>query len=193
MAYVLPADVTAYKGKIEGENFVLSKIDVKDGEDNNVIPMNVPVILRMNPNENTSETVDGFPTIQKKTITLTTSEYDTAFDNDENDLIGSDVDIATAPANSYILSYGSKGLGFYEWSNNELEAHKAYVINPPGSSPAKAFIFRFEDEATGVNRNGIIDHSPSDSELMIHNLSGIRLSKPQKGINIINGKKVWVK
>lgn len=192
VAYILPSGVTAYKGQIDGEHFVLSKIDVKDGEDNNVIPMNVPVILRMNPNENTSETVAGFPTIQKKTITLTTSEYDNAFDNTGNDLIGSDVIIASAPANSYILSYGSKGLGFYEWATHELEAHKAYVIKSP-SNPAKALIFRFEDDVTGFNRDGITDIPSDDSEVIIHNLNGIRLSKPQKGVNIINGRKVWVK
>ena len=189
---ILPAGVTAYKGNIDGRYLVLTAIVATDDIGNNVIPKNVPVILRMDPNENTSETVDGFPTIQKKTITLTTTEYDPEFINDNNGLIGSDDGIATAPANSYILSFGSKGLGFYAWANHPLEGHKAYVINSSGSS-AKALIFRFEDDAAGISQDAITDFDSDDSELVIHNLNGIRISKPQKGINIINGKKVWVK
>ena len=201
---ILPAGVTAYKGNIDGRYLVLTAIVATDDIGNNVIPKNVPVILRMDPNDNTSETVSGFPTIQKKTITLTTTEYDpeftndnngligSEFTNDNNGLIGSDDGIATAPANSYILSFGSKGLGFYAWATHPLEGHKAYVINPSGSS-AKALIFRFEDDAAGISQDAITDFDSDDSELVIHNLNGIRISKPQKGINIINGKKVWVK
>ena len=190
---ILPAGVTAYKGNIDGRYLVLTAIVATDDIGNNVIPKNVPVILRMDPNDNTSETVSGFPTIQKKTITLTTTEYDhPEFTNDNNGLTGSDDGIATAPANSYILSFGSKGLGFYAWATHPLEGHKAYVINPSGSS-AKALIFRFEDDAAGISQDAITDFDSDDSELVIHNLNGIRISKPQKGINIINGKKVWVK
>ena len=193
VAYILPSGVTAYKGQIDGEHFVLTKIDVKDEENNNVIPMDVAVILRMNPNEAVGTPIPGDPyNIKTKLITLTTSEYATEFDNTNNELIGSDVVIAEALANSYILSYGSKGLGFYEWATHELEAHKAYVIKSP-SNPAKALIFRFEDDVTGFNRDGITDIPSDDSEVIIHNLNGIRLSKPQKGVNIINGRKVWVK
>ena len=193
VAYILPSGVTAYKGQIDGEHFVLTKIDVKDEENNNVIPMDVAVILRMNPNEAVGTPIPEDPyNIKTKLITLTTSEYATEFDNTNNELIGSDVVIAEALANSYILSYGSKGLGFYEWATHELEAHKAYVIKSP-SNPAKALIFRFEDDVTGFNRNGITDIPSDDSEVIIHNLNGIRLSKPQKGVNIINGRKVWVK
>lgn len=193
VAYILPSGVTAYKGQIDGEHFVLTKIDVKDEENNNVIPMDVAVILRMNPNEAVGTPIPGDPyNIKTKLITLTTSEYATEFDNTNNELIGSDVVIAEALANSYILSYGSKGLGFYEWATHELEAHKAYVIKSP-SNPAKALIFRFEDDVTGFNRDGITNIPSDDSEVIIHNLNGIRLSKPQKGVNIINGRKVWVK
>ena len=189
---ILPAGVKAYKGNIDGRYLVLTAIVATDDIGNNVIPKDVPVILRMDPNDNTSETVSGFPTIQKKTITLTTTEYDPVFTKDNNGLTGSDDGIATAPANSYILSFGSKGLGFYAWATHPLEDHKAYVINPSGSS-AKALIFRFEDDAAGISQDAITDFDSDDSELVIHNLNGIRISKPQKGINIINGKKVWVK
>ena len=193
VAHILPSNVTAYKGRIEGAYFVLTAIVAKDEDDNNIIPKDVPVILRMQPNNDTGVAIPGDPyQIKIKQISLTPSESELTIDNTGNELIGSDVVIDNAPDNSYIFSFGSKGLGFYEWpTTHSLEAHKAYVIKSP-SNPAKALIFRFENDTTGIN-DAIKDFTPYVSDVVIYNLNGIRLSKPQKGINIINGKKVWVK
>lgn len=192
IAHILPTGVKAYKGKIEGNNLVLTAIEAKDDDDNDIIPKNVPVILRMMPNEEAGVPIPGDPyQIKTKQISLTTSESELTIDNTDNELIGSDIVIATAVANSYILSFGSNGLGFYEWSTHPLEAHKAYVIKD-SANPAKALTFRFEDDVTGIN-DAITDFMFNDSNMVIYNLNGIRLSKPQKGLNIINGRKVWVK
>lgn len=192
IAHILPTGVKAYKGKIEGNNLVLTAIEAKDDDDNDIIPKNVPVILRMMPNEEAGVPIPGdLYQIKTKQISLTTSESELTIDNTDNELIGSDIVIATAVANSYILSFGSNGLGFYEWSTHPLEAHKAYVIKD-SANPAKALTFRFEDDVTGIN-DAIKDFMFNDSNMVIYNLNGIRLSKPQKGLNIINGRKVWVK
>ncbi len=192
IAHILPTGVKAYKGKIEGNNLVLTAIEAKDDDDNDIIPKNVPVILRMMPNEEAGVPIPGdLYQIKIKQISLTTSESELTIDNTDNELIGSDIVIATAVANSYILSFGSNGLGFYEWSTHPLEAHKAYVIKD-SANPAKALTFRFEDDVTGIN-DAIKDFMFNDSNMAIYNLNGIRLSKPQKGLNIINGRKVWVK
>jgi uncharacterized repeat protein (TIGR02543 family) len=192
IAHILPTGVKAYKGKIEGNNLVLTAIEAKDDDDNDIIPKNVPVILRMMPNEEAGVPIPGdLYQIKIKQISLTTSESELTIDNTDNELIGSDIVIATAVANSYILSFGSNGLGFYEWSTHPLEAHKAYVIKD-SANPAKALTFRFEDDVTGINET-IKDFMFNDSNMVIYNLNGIRLSKPQKGLNIINGRKVWVK
>ena len=192
IAHILPTGVKAYKGKIEGNNLVLTAIEAKDDDDNDIIPKNVPVILRMMPNEEAGVPVPGdLYQIKTKQISLTTSESELTIDNTDNELIGSDIVIATAVANSYILSFGSNGLGFYEWSTHPLEAHKAYVIKD-SANPAKALTFRFEEDVTGINET-IKDFMFNDSNMVIYNLNGIRLSKPQKGLNIINGRKVWVK
>ena len=192
IAHILPDGVKAYKGKIEGNYLVLTAIEAKDDDDNDIIPKNVPVILRMMPNEEAGVPIPGdLYQIKTKQISLTTSESELTIDNTDNELIGSDIVIATAVANSYILSFGSNGLGFYEWSTHPLEAHKAYVIKD-SANPAKALTFRFEDDVTGIN--DAITEFKSDSSLVeIYNLNGIRLSKPQKGINIINGRKFWMK
>ncbi len=192
IAHILPDGVKAYKGKIEGNNLVLTAIEAKDDDDNDIIPKNVPVILRMMPNEEAGVPIPGdLYQIKTKQISLTTSESELTIDNTDNELIGSDIVIATAVANSYILSFGSNGLGFYEWSTHPLEAHKAYVIKD-SANPAKALTFRFEEDVTGINET-IKDFMINDSNMVIYNLNGIRLSKPQKGLNIINGRKVWVK
>ena len=144
IAHILPTGVKAYKGKIEGNNLVLTAIEAKDDDDNDIIPKNVPVILRMMPNEEAGVPIPGdLYQIKTKQISLTTSESELTIDNTDNELIGSDIVIATAVANSYILSFGSNGLGFYEWSTHPLEAHKAYVIKD-SANPAKALTFRFE-------------------------------------------------
>ena len=192
IAHILPSGVKAYKGKIEGNYLVLTAIEAKDGDDNDIIPKNVPVILRMMPNEEAGVPIPGnIYQIKTKQISLTTSESELTIDNTDNELIGSDIVIATAVTNSYILSFGSNGLGFYEWSTHPLEAHKAYVIKD-SANPAKALVFRFEDDVTGIN-DAIMDFKSDSSQVEIYNLNGIRLSKPQKGLNIINGRKVWVK
>ncbi len=192
VAHVLPTGVTAYKGQIDGNYFVLTAIEAKDENDNDIIPKNVPVILRMLPNEEAGVSIPGdLYQIKTKQISLTTSESELTIDNSDNELIGSDIDIYTAVTNSYILSFGSHGLGFYEWATHPLEAHKAYVIKDP-SNPAKALIFRFENDVTGIN-DAITEFKSDYSKETIYNLNGLRLSKPQKGINIINGRKVWVK
>ena len=54
---------------------------------------------------------------------------------------------------------------------------------------AKSFTFVFQD-ATGIKT---VEHVSAEQAAEIFNLAGQRLSKPVKGINIINGKKVLVK
>ena len=76
-------------------------------------------------------------------------------------------------------------------SGNTVPANRAYLpINLGSGSPVKAFTFEFSD-ADGIqsinNEQLTIDNSA------IFNLAGQRLNKLQKGINIVNGKKVLVK
>ena len=75
VAHVLPTGVTAYKGQIDGNYFVLTAIEAKDENDNDIIPKNVPVILRMLPNEEAGVSIPGdLYQIKTKQISLTTSE-----------------------------------------------------------------------------------------------------------------------
>lgn len=104
----------------------------------------------------------------------------------DNVLKGTDEDIDAA--GKYILAKpANEPAGFYKATSGTIKGGKAYLELPEGSD-IKAFYFE-DENATGIsavennlNENGVI-----------YNLAGQRMSKMQKGINIINGKKVLVK
>jgi hypothetical protein len=94
---------------------------------------------------------------------------------------------------NYILSNGSYGVGFYTLSQTgTLDAGKAYLQLPTASvAGIKALKIEFDenDDPTGI----AITSNTSAEENTIYNLAGQRVSKAQKGINIVNGKKVFIK
>ena len=102
--------------------------------------------------------------------------------NIANDLKGTDADTA-ADGTMYILANGSEGIGFYK-AEGTIPAGKAYFQS---ASSVKAFFFS-GDDATGINE--VNDQWSMINGQSIYNLAGQRVSKMQKGINIINGKKV---
>lgn len=88
-------------------------------------------------------------------------------------------------AGKYILAKpAGQPAGFYKATQGTIKAGKAYLELPEGVD-IKAFYFE-EDEATGIN----FVESKLNENGAIYNLAGQRLNKVQKGINIINGKKV---
>ncbi|MBQ5938073.1 MAG: hypothetical protein IJL50_09575 [Bacteroidaceae bacterium] len=172
--FKVPSGVTAttYKlgdgyGKLE-ESRVYSEGDV--------IPAGEPVVL-----QGAAGTYKFYPV--KNTLNVP---------DPNNILLGTDGAEQTASGYDeyFILSYNStKGVvGFY-WKNSDGSgftngAHKAYLALG-GASGVKGFDLD-GDEATGisdvdanVNANG-----------PIFNLAGQRVGKMQKGINIVNGKKI---
>lgn len=107
-----------------------------------------------------------------------------------NHLRGSDVDCETE-FSTFILSYGQDGLGFYRNTSGKLAAHKAYLpYSGSSSSYAKAITMVFDDDET-TSLSGVIDNM-NDQEA-IYNLSGQRVDGLQKGVNVVNGKKVFIK
>jgi len=91
-----------------------------------------------------------------------------------------------------VLGNGTSGIGFYQM-NGTASANKAYLPYPHvASTPVKGLFLVPGDELM----DGVNDLSPNPSpvsEGSIYNLAGQRLSKLQKGVNIVNGKKVLVK
>ena len=90
-----------------------------------------------------------------------------------------------APVGSYVLQDVDETVGFYQVASGKqptVGANRCYLTV---SSNIKAFFFN-EDDATGVNDLNV-DLNAND---IIYNLAGQRINKMQKGVNIINGKKI---
>ncbi len=88
----------------------------------------------------------------------------------------------------YVLSKPQgDNLGFYKANNNKVAKNRAYIKVPAELSGAKSFTINLEDDPTGIVN---LNDNVNANEEAIYNLAGQRLSKMQKGINIINGKKV---
>ena len=81
----------------------------------------------------------------------------------------------------YVLAQVDGVVGFYK-ATGTIAAGKAYYQSASG---VKAFYF------SGDDTTGIVSLTDEKAEgTSIYNLAGQRLQKMQRGINIINGKKV---
>ena len=86
-------------------------------------------------------------------------------------------------AGKYILAKpDGEPVGFYKATIGTIKAGKAYLESGSG---VKVFYF-VGDESTGIA--GILEGQKVQGA--VYNLAGQRLSKMQKGINIVNGKKI---
>ena len=91
-------------------------------------------------------------------------------------------------ATDYVLGLNGDVVGFYHWDQSTLAANRAYIDTP--DTPVKGFVINWGD-VDGINSVQCSGLKVQDSE--IYNLAGQRMSRVQKGINIVNGKKVMVK
>ncbi len=105
-------------------------------------------------------------------------------DVDSNVLTGKVAAIAR-PAGSYILATGSHGVGFYADGATTIPGFKAYLPASTGGSSVKTFRFALAD--------GIGSLNSEQMKSVCYDLQGRRISKPARGLYIINGKKVLVK
>jgi len=96
----------------------------------------------------------------------------------------------TTGDNIYVFSWdgeNASSVGFYKASGGTLAAHKAY-LDLSGASAREFLELNFEDSPSGIS-----DVTARTDDGVIYNLQGVRLNKLQKGINIVNGKKMMVK
>ncbi len=91
----------------------------------------------------------------------------------------------------YIFANGANGVGFYlmKKSSDPIGANKCWMewTVPAGQAEVRSFVISFDD-ATGIS--DIIPETKENRTHLIYNISGQRLNKPQKGLNIVNGKKI---
>ena len=156
----IPDNVEAFAGKVNNLTGNLTLVPIEDA-----IPQGEAVILR-----GEAGYYSFVPTESADAV--------------DNDLSGSNGDV-DGGANIYALSNlgGEAEIGFYPTGNYKIPAGKAYLSGVAG---VKGFTFVFEDTEDGIKT---LSNSPLKGE-NIYNLAGQRINKMQKGINIVNGKKI---
>ena len=102
----------------------------------------------------------------------------------EGNLLKPAVEDVNADGTQYILADGTQGVAFYQaTAGTTIAAGKGYLEFT--DAPVKVFCFD-GGSATGISN---VNVNLNDNDL-IYNIAGQRLQKMQRGINIINGKKV---
>lgn len=177
----LPSGVKAFTYKLEGNMLVPSY--TYDGDNGDVLPHATAVILRATAGEYTL-VVKNCQTECKVESVLSGT--------DENAVTTSKYDDASCKY--YVLTKGSKGLGFY-YVNDEgapftNKAHKAYLCLPTAVATNGVRFMLPTDTPTAVNGIGIYNiplFEATDGNC--YDLSGKRTSATSSGIKIKRGKK----
>jgi hypothetical protein len=122
-------------------------------------------------------------------LKMETVKGEAAANVDGNVLTGVLEDTPVA-AGSFVLMKSTSGVGFYKTKNEfTVGAYTAY-IKAEVAGAARSFIgFDMDDTTTAIE--GVATVNENNSE--VYNLQGQRVVKAQKGLYIINGKKVLVK
>ena len=98
---------------------------------------------------------------------------------------------ATVNAGEYILARKSGKIGFYpvgEGSTYTCAQYKCYLVVSNDQTAPKALYF--EPDGTTTDINAILGN---DEPAEIYSISGQRLNRLQKGVNIVNGQKIVVR
>jgi hypothetical protein len=159
----VPSEVQAYTVASADASGLLTLDEVEK-----VIPANTPVVLFA---EAGLEAVEFFDIAEEGTPTagLLTGVYEAT----------------SAPVGSYVLQSIDNKVGFYQVAAGlqpTVGANRCYLNV---ASEVKTFFFD-ADDATGIE--GLISQNTQNNQ--IYNVAGQRISKIQRGINIINGKKI---
>lgn len=165
----IPSDYQSYVtvSKVTGANS--NNVLTLDPIDNGVIPAHTPVIVEI-PMAQTLP-VSGIYVKGTPVAGLLTGVYENT----------------NAPVGSYVMQNNEGKVGFYRVASGSgkqptVGANHCYLTAP--NSSVKAFYFN-EDDATGIENVNV-----NANEGAIYNVAGQRINKLQKGINIINGKKI---
>lgn len=119
-------------------------------------------------------------TDSKVTLTIPASADALAGDNI---LTGTCLATTKPDGKVYVFSKVGDDLGFFPYTGSDIPANRAYIVEPAGSG-TRSFILSF-DETTGIN--GVSTSMPAGT---IFDMQGRRVNKAEKGLYIVNGKKV---
>ena len=87
---------------------------------------------------------------------------------------------------TYVLTVVNEKAGFYKKEDGfKVYNNKAYLNVPESKGQARALYFNFDNDATGI-----VETENESEKTEIYDLAGRRVQKVQKGLYIVNGKKV---
>ena len=160
------------------------------------IPEATPVILKATPDTYVFNIGEGEEVVPEGALKLNETEVDAsnalvkeyAAAQEENVLKGTFEPIDAAGLYVLAKPKAEDPIGFYLADGGTIAAGKAY-LELDSSVDVKALYFDFGGEATGMSEELRMKNEESKGE-EIYNLAGQRLNKAQKGINIVNGKKI---
>ena len=164
----IPENATvSYVSSREGDDLILTNLDGN-------IPAYTGVIVTADQGSytfmETSETIDGI---------------------NGNMLSGSTTEIETASITNgtvYTLGHGTNDeLGFFRYKGEKLGAYKAFLV--VANSEVNAFSLVFSND----DASAIISLDECEENVVVYDLQGRRTERPNKGIYIVNGKKVLFK
>lgn len=165
--------VTVYTAKVNDAKtaVVLTAVESKK------VPANTGVILKGDAGTYNAAVVASAPALENNQL---------AVSDGESNVQG-----------AYVLTKSGDKVVFGVW-DSETPLTKGRVYLPADVvdvvlSGAKTLNIIFEGETTGINDVSRLNNAEMTSDKVVFNLNGQRIAAPQKGINIINGRKVIVK
>ena len=166
-AYEVDANTTVYKASLTSTTLTLTAVG-----GNQIISAGNAVVLR-----STSAPV------LTETATVSTADFS------GNELHGSASSVAS-DGTLYALSYKSGTLGFFKVKNGtSIPAGKAYLST--ADAAREYFEFTYGNDATSIE--SVASSHQAIANGQYYDMQGRKVSKPTKGLYIVNGKKVIVK
>ena len=165
--------IKAYTAKVNGasKSVVMTQI--------NKVPAGTPVILYK----------EGGATENVPVATTTDTPA-------ENDLIaGTGAAVATDGGDgkiNYILNNVS-GIGFYKANGQTVAANRAYLQTTVDAAAARMTMIFEDDDVTSISEELRVKSEEFAPAAEFYDLQGRKVAQPQKGLYIVNGKKVVLK
>lgn len=182
--FKFPSNVTVSEIGIDSEG----KLIVENYAEGAVVPANTGVMISAaTPGKKTFTPASGGSSVLGDGNCLRPSGFAIS------DLTADDMSAAAPSCKYYRLTMhdGTK-LGFWWGADGgqsfDIAANKAYLAVPKAEANARNG-FTFDDEATGISN---VNVNLNDNE-NCYDLQGRKVSKPGKGLYIVNGKKVVIK
>ena len=160
--YTSVSGLKAYKATVSGENITFTKVTT--------VPAGEGVLIKADAGN--------------YSIPVTTGVA--AWAADDNAFVrGTGAAVASQDGSvyNYVLSKHNDEVGFYPASGKTVGSDKAYIST---TIDAARLTIAFDDETTGIS-SALMN---SEKVNGVYNLNGQRVNKAQKGLYIINGKKV---